>query len=117
MFSISKPNKKAETSPLKTIVNIATIASTVITCLRLVIYGVFSIKTAAWVMIAVVVFVAIGNNISKVMLAGAAVILFCLLYSSGSAAGFQAMLTGVLALRLVLVGLYFILKGLFSHSR
>ncbi len=114
MFSISKSNQtKQATSPVKTIVNIATIASTVITCLRLVVYGIFSIKTAAWVMIAVVVFVAIGNSISKVVLAIAAILLFCILYSSGSAEGFQAMITGVITLILILTGLYFLLKGLF----
>ena len=117
MFSISKPKNKEQRSPLKTAVNIATIASAVITCLRLVIYGIFSIKTAVWVMIAVVVFVAIGNNISKIVLAIAAIFLFCLLYSSGSATGFQNLMVSVLTLILVLTGLYFLIKGLFIPGK
>ena len=64
----------------KTIVNIATIVSTAVTCIRLAYYGILSIQVAALIMLGVVVFVALGNNIAKVVLAAAALFLFVLLY-------------------------------------
>lgn len=102
-------------SVTKTIVNIATIVSTTVTCVRLAYYGIFSIQTAALVMLGVVIFVALGNNVAKVVLAAAALFLFVFLYSYGNKEQFSALMTSMLALILTLVGLYIIIRGIFGR--
>lgn len=57
LFSAPKKDEK-KSNPVKTLVNIATIASATITCFRLVLMGIFSIKTAMIVILAVVIFVS-----------------------------------------------------------
>ena len=98
MFSISSSNKKSKEPPLKALVNIATIASAVITSLRLAFWGVISAKTAFFIMIGVVVFVALGNNLSKIVLAIIAVVLFSLLGAAGNPQKFQTLLMLILTL-------------------
>ena len=112
LFSAPKKEVK-KSSPVKTLVNIATIASATITCLRLFIMGIFSIKTAAIVALAVVIFVALGNNAAKIILACAALILFVLLYSGGAREGFSALMSSMITLICVLAGIYIMIRGLF----
>jgi hypothetical protein len=97
----------------KTIVNIATIVSTAVTCTRLAYFGIISIQVAVLIMLGVVVFVALGNNIAKVVLAATALFLFVLLYSYGDREAFTQLMTQMLALIITLVGLYVILRGVF----
>lgn len=99
----------------KTLVNIATIVSTAVTCIRLAYYGILSIQTAALIMLGVVVFVALGNNVAKIVLAGAALFLFVLLYSYGDKEAFSQLMTQMLTLIIVLIGLYVMIRGIFRR--
>ncbi len=116
LFSAQKEEVK-KSSPVKTLVNIATIASATITCLRLYLMGIFSINTAMIVTLAVVIFVALGNNAAKIILACAALILFVLLHSGGTKEGFNALMGSMLTLLCVLAGLYIMLRGLFRGGK
>ena len=108
--SNDRKKHESQSSPMKTLVNIATIISATVTCMRLAFYGILSIQTAGLIMIGVVVFVAIGNNVSKILLAVAALFLFILLYSAGNKQNFSFLMCSMLSLILVLVGLYVIIK-------
>jgi len=99
----------------KTIVNIATIVSTAVTCIRLAYYGILSIQVAALIMLGVVVFVALGNNLAKVVLAAAALFLFVLLYSYGDKEAYSQLMTQMLTLIIVLLGLYVMIRGIFKR--
>lgn len=114
-FSSNRRERKP--SFLKTLVNIATITSATITCIRLSIYGIFSITTTMVVILLVVVFVAIGNNIAKIVLACIALIIFVLLYSGGTNEGFYALLKSMTTLIIVLFGIYYMIRGQFKRSR
>lgn len=116
LFSTQKKEVK-KSSPLKTWVNIATIASASITCLRLHMMGIFSINTSMIVTLIIVIFVALGNNVAKIILASAALILFVLLNSGGTKEGFNALMGGMLTLICVLAGLYFMLRALFRGGK
>ena len=67
IFSNDRKKHEHQSSTMKTLVNIATIVSATVTCIRLAFYGIISIQTAGLIMIGVVVFVAIGNNVSKII--------------------------------------------------
>ena len=99
----------------KTIVNIATIVSTAVICVRLAYYGIVSIQLAALIMLGVVVFVALGNNVAKVVLAAAALFLFVLLYSYGDKQAFSQLMTQMLTLIIALVGVYVMIRGIFKR--
>jgi len=99
----------------KTLVNIATIVSTAVTCIRLAYFGIVSVQVAALIMLGVVVFVALGNNASKIILAAAALFLFVLLYSYGDKEAFSQLMTQMLALIIVLIGIYVMIRGLFRR--
>lgn len=116
LFSAQKKEVK-KSSPVKTLVNIATIISATVTCFRLFLMGIFSIKTAAIVILAIVIFVALGNNAAKIILACAALILFVLLYSGSTREGFNALMGSMITLICVLAGLYIMLRGLFRSSK
>ena len=100
----------------KTLVNIATIVSTAVTCIRLAYYGILSIQWAAFIMLGVVVFVALGNNFAKIVLAVAALFLFVLLFSYGDKTAFSQLLTQMLTLIIVLIGLYVMIRGVFKRK-
>lgn len=117
MFWNSRHNnpKQRGNSFTKTLVNIATITSATVTCIRLAYYGILSIETAALIMFGVVAFVALGNNLSKIVIAAAALILFVLLYSHGNKAAFEQLMTQMLTLILVLVGIYIMIRAMFRR--
>ena len=117
IFSSDRKKHESKSSPMKALVNIAAIVSAVVTCMRLAFYGIISIQTAGLIMIGVVVFVAIGNNVSKIMLAMVALLLFTLLYSSGNKHNFSVLMGSMLSLILVLVGVYVILKAAFGIKK
>jgi hypothetical protein len=102
-------------STTKTLVDIATIASTAITCIRLAYHDIVSISVAVLVMLGVVIFVAIGTNISKIVLVAAALFLFVLVYSGGNKEQFTVLMTQVGALILALMGIYIIIRGFFRR--
>ena len=99
----------------KTLVNIATIVSTAVTCIRIAYYDIISIQVSILIMLGVVVFVALGNNVSKIILAATALFLFVLLYSYGDKTAFKQILTSMLTLILVLIGLYVMIRGIFRR--
>lgn len=96
-------------------VNIATIVSTVVTCIRLALYGIISIEVSALIMLGVVVFVALGNNLAKIVLAAVALFLFVLLYSYGNKAAFLQIMQLMLTLIIMLIGIYIIIRGSFRR--
>jgi len=106
--------KEERPGVVRTLLNIATIVSTTITCISLCSLGVFSIKTAAIIILAVVIFVALGNNAAKIILACIALILFMLIHSGGTSQGFEALLTRMVSLIAVLVVIYFIVRNIFG---
>jgi hypothetical protein len=108
-------NDRPRTPLMKTLVNIATIVTTTVTCIRLAYYGILSIQIAALIMLGVVVFVALGNNVAKIVLAVAALFLFVLLYSYGDKAAFSQLMTQMLTLIIVLIGLYVMIRGIFKQ--
>ncbi len=99
----------------KTLVNIATIISMAITCIKLAYNGIVSIEIAVFIMVGVVVFVALGNNLAKVVLVVAALFLFVLLYSYGDKAAFLQIMAQMLTLIIVLIGLYIMFRGFFGR--
>lgn len=99
----------------KTLVNIATIVSTSVTCIRLAYYGILSIQWAGLIMLGVVIFVALGNHLSKIILAAAALFLFVLLYSYGNKEAFSQLMTLMLTLIIMLIGIYIIIRGIFKR--
>ena len=102
-------------STMRTLVNISTIVSSVITCLSLVFHKFISIQIALLIMLSVVVFVALGNNLSKIVLTGIALFLFVAYYSYGNKEQFNALLTQMLTLIIVLIWIYFIIRGYFKR--
>lgn len=109
-------NRRQQSSSFtKTLLNIATIVSTTITCIRLAYYGILSIQWAALIMIGVVAFVAIGNSLAKILLAAVALFLFVLLYSYGDKVAFSQLMTHMLTLIIVLIGLYVMIRGIFRR--
>lgn len=99
---------------MKTLVNIATIVSTTITCISLAYHQILSIQVAALIMLGVVIFVALGNNLSKIVLACIALFLFVLYYSGGNNQYFSALMTQMLTLIIVLIGIYIMIRSLFK---
>lgn len=116
LFSAQKEEVK-KSSPIKTLVNIATIASAAMTCISLFNMGIFSLNTAMIVTLAVVIFVALGNNAAKIILTCGSLILFVLLYSGGTSDGFNALMSSMITLICVLAGLYIILRSLFRGGK
>ena len=106
---------KRSNSITKTLVNIATIVSTAVTCIRLAYHDIVSIQVSVLIMLDVVVFVALGNNVGKIVLAAAALFLFVLLYSYGDKQAFSQIMTQMLALIIVLIGIYVIIRGIFRR--
>lgn len=114
-FSPKKEVKKS--SPVKTLVNIATIVSTTVICFRLYLMGILPFNYTAIIILATVIFVALGNNAAKIILACAALILFVLLYSGGTKEGFSALMGSMLTLICVLAGLYIMLRSMFRGGK
>ncbi len=106
-------NDRPRTPLMKTLVNIATIVSTSITCISLAYHKILSIQIAALIMLGVVIFVALGNNLSKIVLACVALFLFVLYYSGGQDENFSALMKQMLALIIVLIGIYIIIRTFF----
>ena len=116
LFSSQKKEVK-KTSLVKTLVNIATITSASISCIRLYLMGIFSINTALIVTLAVVIFVALGSNAAKIILACAALIIFVLLNSGGTREGFMALMSSLITLICILAGIYIMIQGLFRGGK
>lgn len=117
MLFNSQKKEINKSNPAKTLVNIATIASATITCMRLLLMGIFSIKITMVVILAVVIFVTLGNNAGKVILACLALILFILLNSGGTREGFNALMRNMLTLICILSGISIMLRGLFRSGK
>lgn len=113
----SQRRGEKKSNPIKTLLNIATIISTTITCFRLYLMDILALNSTMIIILATVIFVALGNNAAKIILACAALILFVLLYSGGTKEGFLALMQSMLTLILVLTGLYIMLKGLFGGGK
>lgn len=113
MFGRKKTYRKKSITTV--VLNIATIISTVVISLKLTIYGIVSIETAGLVMVGVVIFVAIGNSVAKIILSIVALLLFVALYSQGNNEAFAVLLQGVLTIVVMLIGLYIIIKGIFGR--
>jgi hypothetical protein len=114
MFGNRNRNQRGS-SITKTIVNITTIASTAMTCIRLAYHGILSIQLAALIMLGVVVFLALGNNLAKILLTVIALFLFCKVYAQGDKTLFLQLLAQMFTLIIVLIGLYIMVRGFFRR--
>ena len=112
MYSEQKRETK-KSNPIKTLVNIATIVTTAITCLRLVLMGIVSIETAIIITLAVLIFLALGKSVAKIVLACIALIFFVLLYSGGTSEGLYSLMGSMITLICILIGIYIMLRGAF----
>ena len=70
----SQRRGEKKSNPIKTLVNIATIISTTITCFRLYLMDILAFNSTMIIILATVIFVALGNNAAKIILACAALI-------------------------------------------
>ncbi len=100
----------------RTLANIATIVSSSITCIELAIQKIISPEFSAIIMVGVVFFVIMGNVLAKVALACIAVFIFAKLYSGGDTNQFNSILSMLMALFLVLLAIYIMVKGLFGRN-
>jgi len=114
MFGNRYKNQRSN-SFTKTLVNIATIVSTAITCIRLAYNQILSVEVAALIMFGVVVFVALGNSLAKVVLVVVALFLFFSVYSNGDKAAFLQLFKQMLTLIIVLIGLYLMIRSFFRR--
>ena len=114
MFRTKQQENKS--SGVSHVLNIATIISSTVICLKLILWGVLPLDTAGLLMIGVVVCVAVGKSYMKLAIAGVSVYLFVKSLSGNDEAAFQEGLTAVLTLLIMLFGLYIIIRGLF-HSK
>lgn len=115
MFRNKDRYKDRPRTPLiKTLVSIATIVSTTITCINLAYHQILSIQVAALVMLGVAIFVALGNNLSKIVLACVALFLFVLYYSGGNNQYFSTLMTQILAQIIALIGIYIMIRSIFK---
>lgn len=96
------------------VLNLATIISSVVISIKLVLWGVLSIDYAALIILGVVICVAIGSAYTKLALAGVAVYLLVKSFSGNSEEAFYNGLTGIMALLFALFGLYIIIRSLFG---
>lgn len=101
--------------PASTLVNIATMVTTAVTCIRIAYLGIVSVEVAIVIMLGVVILVALGNDAAKIILAASALLLFVLLYSRGDKAQYTQLLSQMLAIILVLVGIYVMVRGFFRR--
>jgi hypothetical protein len=114
-YTHNRSQNRGKALLMKTLVNIATIISTSITCVSLTYQKILSIQVAALIMLGVVIFVALGNNLSKIVLACVALFLFVLYYSGGNNSHFTNLMTHMLTLIIVLIGLYVIIRAIFRR--
>ena len=73
------------------------------------------IQWAALILLGVVAFVALGNNVAEIVLARAVLFLFVLLYSHGDKTAFLQLMIQMLTLIIVLLGLYVMIRGIFKR--
>lgn len=106
--------KKKSNSFTDNLLKIATIISTTVSCLRLLFMGILSIKLALGIIFAVVIFLAIGNSVSKFVLAIFGLVLFMLVFGSKFHGGQMHFFTGILTIIVTLLVTYFVLKKLFE---
>ncbi len=109
-----KTKKKKKTPLTKTLVNIATIISTSVTCISLVFRKVIPIQIALVIMVGTAVFVALGNTLSKIVLACTALFLFVLYYSNGNTNHFSALMKEMVTLILVMLCVYILVRSFFK---
>jgi len=112
MLWINKEEKKS--SGVNHVLNIATIISSTVICLKLILWGVLPLDKAGMIMIGVVVCVSIGKSYTKLAIAGVSVYLLVKSFSGNDEAAFTEGLTSVLTLLIMLFGLYIIIRGLFN---
>lgn len=111
------PSDKNNTTPwMQNLVNIASICSAVITSFRLYMLHIISIKTAILFIFAVLVFVALGKNFTKVLLVLIAFILFVLLYGGPTKEGIYSLAQSMIVLFIICGALYMIIRNNFGKQ-
>lgn len=105
--------KKEKRTTTRDILNVSTIISSTVVCVKLALWGIFTLETAVLVMIGVVVFVAIGNAYAKLALSLVAVYLLLKSQAGFTTEAFNSALGSMIALLLVLLGIYIMLRSLF----
>lgn len=93
---------------------IASICSATIVCIRLAYLGILSVEWTAFIMVAIVIMVAIGNVATRLSICAVAIFLFAKYVSRGNEAQFQGVLGAILALLIAFIGLYIIVRSIFN---
>lgn len=106
--------ERSRTSSVNHALNIATIISSAVISIKLVLWGLLSLNYAALIMIGVVICLAIGKAYTKLALAGVAVYLLVKSFSGTDEAAFYDGLTSILSLLFALLGLYIIVRAVFG---
>ncbi len=115
MFWNQRPDRRK--SSFDQLAGIASIVSAAILCIRLAWMGLLSVDWAAGIMVGVVILVAIGNVATKLGISAVAIYLFSKWVSGGDQQQFQMVLTTILAILIMLIGLYIMLRGVFGKNR
>jgi hypothetical protein len=114
-FDSYRSRKESKNSTIRTLVNISSIVSAAITVISIAYKKYISIQMAAFIMVGVVIFVALGNNISKIVLTAIALFLFVTYYSYGDKTVFSQLMIQMVTLILVLIVLYVLIRGFFRR--
>jgi hypothetical protein len=106
--------RQKRTTSAKDVLNVATIISSAVVCIKLALWGVFEAETAVLVMVGVVVLVALGNVFAKLSLALLAVYFLLKSQAGFSQEALISAATPMIALLIVLIGIYVMVKSLFK---
>lgn len=94
------------------IVNIATIISIALTTIKAAYYGYITIEVAALILVGSVILLALGNSVSKLIIAVIGAYAFFKMTSNGDEIAFQVAITYFIGLLVALFGIYVMFGGL-----
>jgi hypothetical protein len=114
MSSLFNNQTPAKNSPLRSLLNIATIISVTVVSIKLIWYNIVSLETGALIIIGSVVLVALGNHLSKLVLCGVGVWLFLQQFSEGNPEQFYLLLETLFTLCILLIGIYYLIRTVFK---
>lgn len=109
MFGQTKP-QPTTTSPAKHALNIITMVSTTVICIKLALWGVLSWETSGLIMVGMCICLAIGQVYTKLALAAVAVYLLVKTLAGNNEAAFHEGLTGIVTIIILLAVIYFGLR-------
>lgn len=109
MFFRKKEAKKS--NRFKQILNLATLISIALATIKLAYYDIITIEIAGLILVATVILLAIGNGITKLIIAIFGVYVFLSVATKGYPIQFEQALTYFIVLVIVLFGIYVMFGG------